>query len=119
MAENEKCFCHLNGFKVKDADARALIEELNELYIKLQTYVNTLEAKINVSDKEILEINNSKLDKQNNPDNVSVKVYGISKGNGQVLVDARNGISPYALVVRDDKGLFKIGILYLFPNSIK
>lgn len=28
MAENEKCFCHLNGYKVKDADARAMIEDL-------------------------------------------------------------------------------------------
>ena len=25
---SEKCFCHLNGFKVKDADARAEIEKL-------------------------------------------------------------------------------------------
>lgn len=28
--ENEKCFCHLNGYKVKDADARTSIEKLNK-----------------------------------------------------------------------------------------
>lgn len=27
---SEKCFCHLNGYKVKDADARKSIEEINE-----------------------------------------------------------------------------------------
>ena len=28
MSTTEKCFCHLNGFKVKDADARAEIENI-------------------------------------------------------------------------------------------
>lgn len=28
--ENEKCFCHFNGYKVKDSDARSSIEKLNK-----------------------------------------------------------------------------------------
>lgn len=33
----EKCFCHLNGYKVKDADAHALIAEILPVVRKLNT----------------------------------------------------------------------------------
>lgn len=44
MADTEKCFCHLNGYKVKDADARAAIEEINRDHPNNTGVINYLTA---------------------------------------------------------------------------
>lgn len=38
MANNEKCFCHFNGYKVKDADARKQLEEHAESIAIIEEY---------------------------------------------------------------------------------
>ena len=47
----EKCFCHLNGYKVKDSDARKSIEnllnEINTLSENTNNSINNLETTIN------------------------------------------------------------------------
>ena len=52
--ENEKCFCHLNGYKVKDADARKNIDDLN-------TSLNTLESETNTKLSTLESETNTKL----------------------------------------------------------
>lgn len=43
---SEKCFCHLNGYKVKDADARKDIENINNAISILDTSRNDHEERI-------------------------------------------------------------------------
>lgn len=54
MSSEEKCFCHLNGYKVKDADARAQIKtvdakldafksEVGDLKTNLKGQINTID----------------------------------------------------------------------------
>ena len=57
MAENEKCFCHLNGYKVKDADARAAIAEQQK---KIET--NTVEIGVNTQRIDDLDHHTNDLD---------------------------------------------------------
>lgn len=51
---NEKCFCHLNGYAVKDATARKSIEGLNNNYSALLKTVEDLESR--VADMESIPI---------------------------------------------------------------
>lgn len=46
MSNTEKCFCHLNGYKVKDADARAAVEILSGEVERLTTENANLSAEI-------------------------------------------------------------------------
>lgn len=41
---SEKCFCHLNGYKVKDADARASVSALEQRATQLESKVTSLES---------------------------------------------------------------------------
>lgn len=43
----DKCFCHLNGYKVKDADARKSIEELSKNFSSCETNVGKLIEEMN------------------------------------------------------------------------
>lgn len=49
MADNlfDKCFCHFNGYKVKDADARRDIAQIMPAMEQLNDNLNELTAKVN------------------------------------------------------------------------
>ena len=42
----DKCFCHLNGYAVKDATARQAIAEMQETINTLQETITALEATV-------------------------------------------------------------------------
>ena len=42
----EKCFCHLNGYKVKDADARRLLDEQSGKIETIETSISTIETNV-------------------------------------------------------------------------
>ena len=46
MSNTEKCFCHLNGYKVKDADARAGVEILSGEVEGLKTTATGLATEV-------------------------------------------------------------------------
>ena len=61
MPNNEsKCFCHFNGYEVKDAKARQKCEELEEVQSSLKTNVDTL-----MSDKTKTDFKNEILEEVN------------------------------------------------------
>lgn len=54
MAE-EKCFCHLGEYKVKDADARKQIEDLNAEVAELKELAESLECEVTAEELDALE----------------------------------------------------------------
>lgn len=53
----EKCFCHLNGYKVKDADARQMQIALQTQLNELTEYVRTLEERIAMLESIVTALN--------------------------------------------------------------
>jgi hypothetical protein len=66
MSNNNKCFCHLNGYEVKDAKARNSIETLNNTTSEITEDVTVLTNRMNTftalpegsttADSELLDI---------------------------------------------------------------
>lgn len=55
----DKCFCHLNGFKVKDADARAEIENINNDIENINNDILSISERTEIANKNaVLGINN-------------------------------------------------------------
>lgn len=91
----EKCFCHLNGYKVKDADARNSIETIKENIEningdikKIDAAVSGLDAKVKTNienltaaDKQINNLNNE-FSKINTLNNRKFIIIGDSYGEG-------------------------------------
>lgn len=59
MPDKEKCFCHLGGYKVKDADAREQITELNEKIFEHNAHLSSLDIDILSHNERITALESS------------------------------------------------------------
>ena len=72
--ENEKCFCHFNGFKVKDADARIGIETLNNGLEKANTNINKNVSAIETNKSDITTLNKKLNDTNTNVEGSKINI---------------------------------------------
>lgn len=82
MAEKEKCFCHLNGFKVKDTDARKVIDEHNVKIAEIDEKVKTNTAHYASLEIDITTLQNENQSQQNEINNNSSDITSLKSRVG-------------------------------------
>lgn len=76
---NDKCFCHLNGYKVKDADARREIEELKTKIESQNTTIKEQNTKFAEYDKKFDDQNKEIESLNETLEGMSTKIANIEK----------------------------------------
>lgn len=97
---SEKCFCHLNGYKVKDADARAEIKNLKAQATELLNKITQLE-----------ESGGGNYVEKNTSESTLPQLYGKRVDGSQSMYEISNGSSVNGAIVQ------RMGFDVLVPTN--
>lgn len=97
---SEKCFCHLNGYKVKDADARAQLYAHDVAIKGLSEGMNELDVAITESSTRISSLENEKVHRVLQPS----RVYATNNHGQASAIQYTQAPSPNSIAQRGLNG---------------